>query len=93
VSDPNSAEWEYLNIYRVEVARSAFGSSGFGGVTIVALHNSPAKVASFNPVAEQIAQNGYPHQAGDSLSCPLFFVLKKPSQGERAAGMARDARS
>lgn len=43
-------DWNYLNTYTVVVSKAAFGASGFGGVTIPDIHNSPAKTGT-NQVA------------------------------------------
>jgi hypothetical protein len=50
-TSPNSsvstpAAWDYDNSYTVVVSKSAFGTAGFGEVTIPALHNSPAKLGT-----------------------------------------------
>jgi hypothetical protein len=45
VSDPNRADWEYRMMYSVVVNAAAFGSNGFGSVTVLETHNSPAKRA------------------------------------------------
>lgn len=37
------ADWEFSIIYRVTVSHLAFGSAGFGSVTIPLAHNSPPK--------------------------------------------------
>ncbi len=38
--------WDYVDGYTIEIKGSAFGSSGFGKVNIVGVHNSPAKVGA-----------------------------------------------
>lgn len=38
------AGWNYTNSYTVVISKNAFGSAGFGGVTIPEVHNSPAKL-------------------------------------------------
>src|SRR5262249_48927165 len=43
LNDPNSPLWEYRDIYTVIVDKSAFGSSRFSGVSVIQVHNSPAK--------------------------------------------------
>jgi len=41
--DPACPAWEFKSIYKVTVSNATFGPSGFGGVTIPLVHNSPAK--------------------------------------------------
>jgi hypothetical protein len=36
--------WNYVDGYDVVVSKNAFGTAGFGGVTIPLVHNSPAKM-------------------------------------------------
>ncbi len=36
------AGWDFVNAYTVEIAAAAFGGSGFGSVSVPALHNSPS---------------------------------------------------
>ena len=43
VVDPFFTKWEFRNIYTVVVSKSAFGTSGFGSVTVPSVHNSPPK--------------------------------------------------
>jgi hypothetical protein len=38
--------WDYVDGYTVVVSKNAFGTAGFGGVTIPQIHNSPAKTGS-----------------------------------------------
>jgi len=38
--------WDYVDGYTVVVSHFAFGSAGFGGVTIPYVHNSPAKTGN-----------------------------------------------
>jgi hypothetical protein len=38
--------WDYVDGYTVVVSKYAFGSAGFGGVTIPYVHNSPAKTGN-----------------------------------------------
>lgn len=40
------AGWDYDNSYTVVVSKAAFGTSGFGGVSIPAIHDSPPKVGA-----------------------------------------------
>jgi len=44
--------WDYVDGYTVIVSKNAFGTAGFGGVTVPQQHNSPAKTGSnaVNPV-------------------------------------------
>jgi|GEM_PF-2100475 len=42
-SNPN---WNYVDGYRVVISKSAFGTNGFGSVTIPLVHNSPPKIGS-----------------------------------------------
>lgn len=50
---PESAfpTWEYRSTYTVEVKAAAFGPSGFGGVTIPLVHNSPPKKGAPDPLS------------------------------------------
>ena len=41
--NPWTNGWEFQSIYRVTVSNAAFGPSGFGGVAVPTVHNSPAK--------------------------------------------------
>ena len=43
---PQFAAWEFSIIYAVKVSHLAFGSAGFGSVTIPAVHNSPPKIGA-----------------------------------------------
>ena len=38
--------WDYVDGYTVVVSKDAFGASGFGGVTVPEVHNSPAKTGN-----------------------------------------------
>jgi hypothetical protein len=38
--------WDYVNGYTVVISQTAFGAAGFGSVSIVQVHNSPAKTGS-----------------------------------------------
>ena len=42
--------WEYQSVYTVEVSATVFGTSGFGGVTIPVVHNSPPKTGVPDPL-------------------------------------------
>jgi hypothetical protein len=49
-TSPNSgvstpAGWNYKNSYSMVISKAAFGAAGFGGVTVVGVHNSPAKIS------------------------------------------------
>ena len=44
------AGWDYNNSYTVIVSKSAFGTNGFGGVTIPLVHDSPPKLGSSNAI-------------------------------------------
>ena len=44
--EANFPTWNYVDGYTVIVRGSVFGASGFGGVSIPLVHNSPAKVGS-----------------------------------------------
>ena len=55
---PNSnisipAGWDYYDTYTVVVSRAAFGAAGFGGVTLVGLHDSPPKLAPNNLITPE----------------------------------------
>ena len=50
-ADPACALWEFRSIYKVTVNDSIFGPSGFGGVTVPVVHNSPSKPAQTCPTA------------------------------------------
>jgi hypothetical protein len=55
---PNSnisipAGWDYYDTYTVVVSRAAFGAAGFGGVTIVGVHDSPPKLAPNNLITPE----------------------------------------
>ena len=52
--NPWTNGWEFRSIYTVTVSNSAFGPSGFGGVTLPAVHNSPAK-PTCGPTAVAVA--------------------------------------
>jgi hypothetical protein len=47
------AGWDYDNSYTVVVSKSAFGTNGFGGVTIPAVHDSPPKIGSSNLITPE----------------------------------------
>ena len=47
--EANFPTWDYLNSYTIVVRASAFGASGFGGVAVPSVHNSPSKLG-FNEV-------------------------------------------
>jgi hypothetical protein len=44
--------WDFTNAYEMTISKDAFGGSGFGGVAVGEIHNSPQKsgTAPFNPV-------------------------------------------
>ena len=50
--EASNPQWNYLNGYIVVVRASTFGASGFGGVTIPTVNNSPSKfgTSSMTPV-------------------------------------------
>jgi len=55
---PNSntsipAGWDYYDSYTVIVSKAAFGTKGFGGVTLVGLHDSPPKQAPNNLITPE----------------------------------------
>jgi len=43
-ANPSYPNWIYEMIYEVTISKNAFGSSGFGDVAIVNMHNSPHKL-------------------------------------------------
>lgn len=45
-ASPEFAQWVFPIVYMVKVSHLAFGFSGFGGVSVPFVHNSPAKVGS-----------------------------------------------
>lgn len=49
---PN-ADWEYVDGYTIVVSHNAFGTSGFGGVTVPLVHDSPSKLGqnAITPIA------------------------------------------
>jgi len=55
--DPASPAWEFKSIYKVTVNNSIFGASGFGGVTVPAVHNSPSKPATCPTGGQQSSCN------------------------------------
>lgn len=44
--DPFFNKWEFRNIYQVTIKAAAFGSSGFGSVSVPTVHNSPPKTGN-----------------------------------------------
>ena len=42
------AGWDYNNSYTVVVSKHAFGTNGFGGVSVPSVHDSPPKIGSSN---------------------------------------------
>jgi len=46
VSDPYYASWNFTNSYEMTISHLAFGSAGFGTVSVGVVHNSPAKSGS-----------------------------------------------
>ncbi len=44
-TDPNDAKWNNVDGYTVIVSKNAFGTNGFGGVSIPYVHDSPSKIS------------------------------------------------
>ncbi|MCP9494371.1 MAG: hypothetical protein MSG64_07950 [Pyrinomonadaceae bacterium MAG19_C2-C3] len=43
ITNPSLAQWNFTDSYEVIISRAAFGSAGFGSVSLGEVHNSPAK--------------------------------------------------
>jgi hypothetical protein len=59
---PNSgvsipAGWDYKDSYTVIVSRNAFGTSGFGSVNIIGIHDSPPKTGSSNLITPTVCDS------------------------------------
>ncbi|MGA0200762.1 MAG: DUF7467 domain-containing protein, partial [Prochlorotrichaceae cyanobacterium] len=50
----NDPKWNNVNGYSFTVKKEAFGSAGFGGVTIFDQHNSPAKTGGSNSYIPEV---------------------------------------
>ena len=62
--DPACAAWEFKSIYQVTVNNSIFGPSGFGGVTVPLVHNSPSKPLTCPRRPEWRAVQLHDHEEG-----------------------------
>ncbi|TSA44836.1 MAG: PEP-CTERM sorting domain-containing protein [Deltaproteobacteria bacterium] len=46
VTNPALADWIFNVVYEVQIDKSVFGASGFGGVTVPIVHDSPNKLGT-----------------------------------------------
>jgi hypothetical protein len=46
VTNPAFTNWDFKDSFEVTVSKAAFGTAGFGKVTIGEVHNSPSKLTT-----------------------------------------------
>jgi uncharacterized repeat protein (TIGR01451 family) len=51
IQNPACSQWNFTNSYFMKISHLAFGALGFGSVTVIDLHNSPAKKKLDGPFA------------------------------------------